>query len=291
MQQQRQPIVAGQFYPLDKKQCIAELEQCLVEQNVPRNLPEKISAAIVPHAGWVFSGSIAALAFNCVKSQNENIDTFILFGAAHNPVAQPVIYDKGLWKSPLGTIEINESMAESILNNVPEVIANRRAHAYEHSIEVQIPFIQYLFPDAKIVPVIVPPTAQSIKVGTKIGEMIKGSDLGIVCIGSTDLTHYGPRYGFNPEGTGSEAIEWAKDVNDQSFIDKALKLESEDLLADALQKSNACGPGAAAATIAFAKAERVTKGQLLVHTNSEEIMERKFNQTSNESVGYATIVF
>lgn len=288
---QRQPIVAGQFYPSDEKQCLAELEQCLTERPIPENLPDKISAAIVPHAGWVFSGSIAALAFNCIKSQNEKVETFILFGAAHSSLPQPVIYDKGLWKSPLGTIEINEMIAESIIGNIPDVIANRRAHAYEHSIEVQIPFIQYLFPKASVVPVIVPPTTQAVEIGMQIGKMIASSDLDIVCIGSTDLTHYGPRYGFNPEGTGPAGIEWAKDVNDQSFIEKALNLEAENLLADALQKSNACGPGAAAATIAAAKAEGVSRGKLLVHSSSDDVMKQKFNQTSDESVGYASIVY
>lgn len=287
----RHPVVAGQFYPGTKAECIREIRECLGDEPVSADLPENIAAGIVPHAGWVFSGALAAMVFDSIKKVHEKVDTFIIFGAAHRHMEQAVIYDKGLWSTPMGTIEINEMLAEAIAKNVPGTICDRKAHAGEHSIEVQVPFIQYLFEGANIVPIIVPPLLSAFDIGKSVGKLIKDSDKKIVCIGSTDLTHYGPRYGFNPEGTGRAGIEWARDINDKSFIDLAVELKGAELLKDAMQKNNACGAGAAAAAIGAAKAQGKTKGKLLGHEHSDDIMRVKYNHSSQESVGYAAIIF
>ncbi|GAJ02229.1 unnamed protein product, partial [marine sediment metagenome] len=171
-------------------------------------------------------------------------------------------------------------------------VSDAGAHRAEHSIEVQVPFMQYLFPGAKLLPILVPPREQAVALGNSIGRIInKDEHKKIVCIGSTDLTHYGPRYGFTPMGVNANALKWADSVNDQKFIDLALKLEPEGLLADAAENCNACGPGAAAAAIAAAKQLGKTEGLLLAHTNSNEVMLRSMGTTSADSVGYAAIVF
>jgi len=171
-------------------------------------------------------------------------------------------------------------------------VSDASAHRAEHSIEVQVPFVQYLFGGAKILPIIVPPREQAVALGNSVGNIIKRDEhKKIVCIGSTDLTHYGPRYGFTPMGVSEDALKWADSVNDKKFIDLALKLEPERLLADAAENCNACGAGAAAAAIAAAKQLGKTEGLLLAHTNSNEVMLRKMGTTSADSVGYAAIVF
>ena len=113
----------------------------------------------------------------------------------------------------------------------------------------------------------------------------------MVVLGSTDLTHYGPRYGFTPMGAGKSALQWAKDVNDRKFIDLTLKLDARGLLADAAESCNSCGAGAVAATIAAAKELGKTEGKLLAHTTSNEVMQQKMGTSSQDSVGYAAIVF
>ena len=288
----RRPIVAGQFYPGQYEACVGEIKECLEERALNKPLPETIRGGIVPHAGWVFSGGAAAMVFSAVKKQNKNVDTFIIFGAAHSySGGKPSVYDKGCWQTPLGEILIDEELAEkTIASGLAE--SGRAAHQYEHSIEVQVPFIQYLFPGAKILPIIVPPMKDAIKLGEAVGDIIsKEAEKKIVCIGSTDLTHYGPRYGFAPMGVGTHAIEWATNVNDRQFIDSTLKLKAEDILINAEENLNACGPGAAAATAAAAKKLGVKEGKLLCHTNSNEIMLKKMGTSSAESVGYAAIVF
>jgi AmmeMemoRadiSam system protein B len=289
--QTRRPIVAGQFYPGRNDSCVAEIEECLQQEKLTESLPETIVAGVVPHAGWVFSGSLAALVFSAIKKQHEKVDTFVIFGAAHGYFGQsPAVYDKGSWATPLGEVAIDEELAEAVLKS-GAAVSDPGAHGSEHSIEVQVPFIEHLFAGAKIVPIIVPPSGQAVALGTSIGEIISANEKKVVCIGSTDLTHYGPRYGFTPMGIGADAFEWASGVNDRQFIDLALKLEAESLLANAAENYNACGAGAAAAAIAAAKKLGKIEGLLLAYTNSNEVMQRKMGTSSGDSVGYAAIVF
>jgi len=290
--QARKPVVAGQFYPGQHDSCVSAIHECLEAVNLIEPLPETIVAGIVPHAGWTFSGSLAALVFSAIKQQHEKVNTFVIFGAAHGYFgASPAVSDKGLWTTPLGEVVIDEELADAILST-DQAVSDPSAHLCEHSIEVQVPFIQNLFAGAKIVPVLVPPSEQAIALGTCVGEIIaQQEDKKIVCVGSTDLTHYGPRYGFAPMGTGKNALAWAKEVNDKKFIDLALRLKPEELLASAIKDGNACGPGAAAATVAAAKKLGCKRGLLLGHTTSNEIMLQKMGTTSADAVGYAGIVF
>jgi AmmeMemoRadiSam system protein B len=289
----REAIVAGQFYPGNKDECKTELEFFTENLPIKAQLPEKIVGGIVPHAGWVFSGDVAGMVFKAIEKINKIVDTFVIFGATHSGIGSTAaVYDKGSWRTPLGEIQIDEEFAAEIMKKCKSAKANPGLHKFEHSIEVQVPFIQFLFKNAKIVPIMTSPAEYAITLGMEVGQCIKNAgDKKIVCIGSTDLTHYGPRYGFNPKGNGPKGIDWAKNVNDMFFIDQAIAMEAERVLIESMDKQNACGPGAAAATISAAKALGKTKGVLLAHIHSNEVMEKRFGQTSEESVGYAGIVY
>lgn len=288
----RQPVVAGQFYPGRHNSCVAEIEEFLKEATLSQSLPQTIVAGIVPHAGWTFSAAPAAMVFAAVKKRHENVDTFVIFGAAHAYFGSAsAVYDKGSWLTPLGDVSIDEELADVVLKT-KTAVSDPTAHSAEHSIEVQVPFVQHLFAQAKILPIIVPPSEEAIPLGEAVGDIIAAeADRKIVCIGSTDLTHYGPRYGFTPMGTGSDAIQWASQVNDKMFIDLALKLDPRAMLTSAAENCNACGAGAAAAAVAAAKKLGKTEGLLLAQTNSNEVMLQKMGTSSAESVGYAAIVF
>jgi MEMO1 family protein len=293
--QPRKPAVAGQFYSDDKRTCLRDIKMCIEDRNLPKKLPDTIVAGIVPHAGWTFSGDVAGLVFNAIRTVHAHVDTFIIFGATHYPCGKnAAVYGKGAWQTPLGDMMIDEVVAAAIVESCPNAKENESAHQFEHSIEVQVPFVQHLFPEAKIVPIMVPAAEFAAAFGGEVGQIIISKLDGgkkIVCIGSTDLTHYGPRYGFDPMGTGDEAIKWAKEVNDKQFIDYALAMNAEEILHTALENQNACGAGAAAATVAAAKRLGKTQGYLLAHNHSNEVMERKYGQSSEESVGYAGIIF
>ena len=288
----RKPIVAGQFYPAQHDACVDEINGYLEQITPAEQLPQSIAAGIVPHAGWSFSGQLSAMVFAAVRHQHEKVHTFIIFGAAHGYFGpSPAVYDKGSWLTPLGEAAIDEELARAVLDS-GSAEANLQAHNSEHSLEVQVPFIEYLFAGAKIVPIIVPPNNNAVELGESVGEIINSSaEKKFVCIGSTDLTHYGPRYGFTPMGLGRDAFNWASGVNDRQFIDLALKLKAKAMLASAAENCNACGPGAASATVAAAKRLGKTEGLLLAHTNSNEVMLQKMHTKSTDSVGYAAIVF
>lgn len=288
----RKPVVAGQFYPADRKGCIAELNECLMEGPFEGRLPERIVAGIVPHAGWTFSGNLAGRVFQAIKKVDGDVDTFVIFGGAHRYIGRDAaIYDRGAWLSPLGEIAIDEDLADAIalIDHVSRV---EDCHRDEHSIEVQVPFIQKLFGDSRIVPVMIGPVSAAVDIGREVGHIVAElTDRKVVCIASTDLTHYGPQYGFCSHGSGEAGIKWAKEINDMEFIDLALKMESGLVLEAAEENMSACGPGAAAAVIAAAKAMGKNEGILLGHTHSDEVMREKYGRHSEESVGYAAIVY
>ncbi len=287
----RKPAVAGQFYSASRSGCLAEIEDCLPKSPFSVELPGPIRAGIVPHAGWVFSGDLAAAVFQAVRRVNGSVDTFVLFGASHRyGSGLPAVYDKGAWETPLGLAHVDEELAAQILSCGGS--AKPAAHHGEHSIEVQIPFIQYLFPNAQIVPILMPLSGGEVQFGANVGRLLVSlQNKKVVCIASTDLTHYGPRYGFCPQGIGPSAIDWAHQVNDRRFIDLALQMKADQIVPTACEDQSACGPAAVAALIAAAKAMGAPRGILLAHTNSRRIMLQKFRQHSEDSVGYAAIVF
>ncbi|MHC4122740.1 MAG: AmmeMemoRadiSam system protein B [Planctomycetota bacterium] len=290
--QTRKPIVAGQFYPAQHDTCVEEVDEYLQQRLITVDLPDDIVAGIVPHAGWAFSAGLAGMVFSAIYQQHKKVHTFVIFGASHSYFGpKPAVFEKGNWITPMGEVAIDEDLADTIIKS-DKAIASEQIHRNEHSIEVQVPFIQRLFAGAKILPILVPPADDAIALGESIGGIIKADkNRKIICLGSTDLTHYGPHYGFEPMGSGKNALQWAANVNDKHFIDIALQLKPKEMLASAAENSNACGPGAAAAAVAVAKKLGKTKGILLAHTNSNEIMLEKMNTSSSDSVGYAAMVF
>lgn len=287
----RRPVVAGQFYPAGRDECLAEVRACLESPELPGSVPPSIVAGIVPHAGWTFSGSLAAMVFRAIQDCGQAVETFVLCGTAHGYFGQqPADDGSDEWECPLGAVAVDGTLRDDLVER-GVVGVDPAAHRREHSIEVQIPFIVHLFPRAKIVPLTVPPTQGSLALGEALADVAARTGRSIVCVASTDLTHYGPRYGFTPMGAGSAGLHWAREVNDRAFIDLALALEAERLLAGAVENGNACGPGAAAAVIAAARRLGVERGALLAHTDSNEVMRRTMGMTGSDAVGYAAIVF
>ncbi len=287
--QARKPIVAGQFYPGRHDSCVDEINECLKARTLGKSLPETIVAGIVPHAGWTFSGSLAALVFSAVKQRHEKVHTFVIFGAAHGYFGQsPAVYETGSWITPLGEVAIDEELAGAVLSS-GTAVSDSAPHRAEHSIEVQLPFIQYLYPEARIVPVMVPPTAQAPVLGERVAALVKDRDGSVMTVGTSDLSHYGQRYAFKSHGTGRKALEWVKNENDKRIIDLCLKMAAEEIVPEATRNLNACGGGALAATVAYARALGVKKGELLHYTTSYDVLPE--DEEPSDFVGYAGIVF
>jgi hypothetical protein len=289
----RKPLAAGQFYPADESSCAGMIDEFLSFDVDVSDLPSHIVCGVVPHAGWVFSGDLAVKVFESIKKQNGRVDTFLLFGASHRYGGMPAVFDSGKWETPVGDVEIDEKLAGELVSRTNGEV-NKKVHGGEHSIEVQVPIIKQLFEGSMIVPVLVAGNLSSIEFGRSCGDIVSGLDNKerVVCIASTDLTHYGRGYGFCPEGTGSKGVEWAKEVNDRDFLDSVVKMDSEGVLNKGLENMSSCGPGAVAAAVEAAGKLGADKGVVIGHTHSSEVMKSRLGRSGGgDSVGYAGIVF
>ena len=285
----RKPAVAGQFYPSSPEECRSEVAARLEGGGNAKAAPQgRLVGGIVPHAGWICSGTVAGEVIAAFR--DAAIDTFIVFGAVHRLSRPQASVDaRGDWQTPLGTMTIDEQLAAAVLDVSSDLLADdAQSHLLEHSIEVQLPFLQAIQPEARLLPVGVPPIDDAPAVGTIVAEQVNRLGRRVAFLGSSDLTHYGPRYGFMPAGTGRHALHWAK-ANDRRIIELCLKLQAECVVSEARTHCNACGSGAIAATLAAARASGANEGMLLRHTSSAEVLRDQLGSTA-DAVGYAGIL-
>ncbi len=289
--QARKSIVAGRFYPASRRECAAQLDECIPAQLDSPAPDAELYGAVVPHAGWVCSGGITGQTLKALADRTDP-ETVILIGAVHSvPGRRAALYDRGAWETPLGEIAVDETLADLIVEGEGEIDRDREMHHAEHSLEVQVPFIQRLFPNAKLLPIMVPPSDVSGRIGGSIGRKIAAADVRVIIVGTSDLTHYGPSYGMTSQGAGQEGLDWAKNVNDRSMIDRILAMDAEGIVSEAAQHRNACGSGAIAATIAACQALGARQAVLLEHRTSQETLKDMLPGPPTDAVGYAGIVF
>jgi AmmeMemoRadiSam system protein B len=280
----RPPAVAGRFYPAGAAECRSMLDEIVR----PVNVDGHPIGAVVPHAGWVYSGPTAALGISAVGAAQP--ETVVLFGAVHAMDANHAsLYPVGAWETPLGLAPVDEELAASVMRH-PQIAVNPAGHMYEHSIEVQLPLIQHILGDIKILPINVRPGETAAEIGRVVATEIRESGRSVVFLASTDLTHYGPAFGFEPHGHGLGGTRWAKEVNDRRFIDLIAALDADGVVPEAASHHNACGAGAVAAGIAAALELGAQSYVELEHTTSAD-KELEAGGRATNSVGYEAGVF
>lgn len=285
----REPAVAGRFYPSSAAECEAQCADCCqIDDAEAERFSPPTQGAIVPHAGWMCSGRVAGRVL-AVLQRTSCPSTIVLFGAMHRVRGHAgLLFPAGQWRTPLGSVTVDERLAERVMGHTNLIAEDIFAHEDEHSLEVQLPFVRWLFPDVPILPILVPPLKEASAVGESVGRALDEYGIDAIVVGSTDLTHYGPSYGFAPKGTGPDAFAWAKSVNDVRIIDLMTSLRADDVVTEASRSHNACGAGAVAATIAAVKRIGATTGTLLEHTTSREVLG---DEGFGGAVGYAGIVY
>ncbi|HUU97753.1 MAG TPA: AmmeMemoRadiSam system protein B [Phycisphaerae bacterium] len=263
MASERQPAVAGRFYPGTSAACEHALDELV------QGLESRAAiGAIVPHAGWVYSGRTAARGIAGVTDAGP--ETVVIFGAVHVlDMNDASVFSEGSWATPVGSVAIDEELGRRVAQS-DLVIDDPAAHRSEHSIEVEVPIIQRLMGDVAILPVMVRPGPRAAEVGVACAEAARALGRRVVFVGSTDLTHYGPAFGFEPHGQGEEGIRWAKEVNDRRFITLIEALDADGVVPEAAANYNACGAGAVAATIAAARAAGAQVYTELEHITSAD---------------------
>jgi hypothetical protein len=265
----RRPAVAGQFYPSSPLELKKQIESFI---DTKANKIDCL-AAMLPHAGYMYSGYVAAQTLSQVKIK----DKIILLGPNHTGFGTLYsIMTQGTWQTPLGEIEVDSHLANEILNKSRYLEDDSLAHAYEHSLEVELPFLQYFKKDIKIVPIIF--LSDDFEVLKKIGEEIAGVLLkqnlkgSAMILASSDMTHYEPQK--QAENKDKEAIQAILDLD-------------EDKLARIIRSLNItmCGYAPVTTMIKAAKILGAKKTSLIKYQTSGDVTGDK-----SSVVGYAGII-
>lgn len=262
----RKPAVAGQFYPADKQEIFDFIKRATVDIQ-----PKSVMGAVLPHAGYVFSGEVAVTTVARIKLT----PTVILLGPNHTGMGKPhAIATEGAWQTPLGEVEIDNALARHLIGISRYLIDDPSAHHFEHSIEVQLPILQYFKPNIKFVPIAIAGSAPAAytEIGQAIARSIRERGSPVVVIASSDMTHYEPH-----------DIAREKDFK---VIDSILELDEDEMLRIAREYNvSMCGLGPVACLIRAAKELGANKAELVDYRTSGNV-----TGDFASVVGYAGII-
>lgn len=277
----RESIVAGQFYEHDKNKLTKQLEGFFKGL---RNERKKIYGVIAPHAGYFYSGKCAGFSYNQLKESDADI--FLILGVNHTGLGSEFTTLLEDFKTPLGIAKVDKEFGKELMKMFPELKNDFTAHLNEHSIEVQLPFLQYIKKDFKFLPVIVSTADLELirKFAKSVVDISKKLNKKIAVIASSDFTHYGESYGYIPF---TENIKDKMYKLDKEVIEFVLKLDSRGFL-DYINKTNAtiCGICTIITCIEIVKLMGAKKGVLLNYYTSGDIADNY-----ESAVGYASVSF
>lgn len=263
----RYPAVAGQFYYGDAPKLTHQVEQ-YVDKNAKK---EKAIGIVSPHAGLIYSGAVAGAVYSSIEFP----ETFILIGPNHTGLgAQISIVESGEWEIPTGVLPVDEKISYRIAKNVPIVTKDSQAHLFEHSLEVQLPFIVYFSKEVKIVPVVI--LSASINecrmLGEGIAKSVKEAGYTVVVVASTDMSHY--------------VHDDVAKQQDKKAIDKITSLDPEGLYEIVLrERISMCGYLPVTAMLFAAKALGAQSARLVRYSTSAEV-----SGDYDHVVGYSGII-
>ncbi len=240
---------------------------------------ETSHAAVVPHAGWYFSGRTAA---NTLKQLCSNKDVIAVIGGHLPPGNSILAASEDYFELPDNGKAVN---AADVLGLLKKELSIKEDVYTDNTVEVLLPMINQLAPEAEILWLRAPSDSKSIILAEKLKKLFTEQEISGAVVGSTDLSHYGPNYGFAPMDSLNDPVGWVKKVNDQRIIDAMISMRPENILNTALNESSACSPGAAAAAAVFAGLSNIKSGKLVEYTSSYDI------QPSRSFVGYAGIIY
>ncbi len=275
----RKSTVAGRFYPSNPDRLKGQIRDFFDEKPKIKSYTGKIGV-LSPHAGYAFSGKTASYSYKALAETFP--ETVIIIGPNHTGMGSPLaMMTKGAWETPLGNVEIDSQLADTLLDECEVLDADDTAHRHEHSIEVQLPFLQYLSPDIQFVPISMSmqdqDTAQEL--GEAIAYVIEDEKVGIIA--SSDLMHYGRSYGYVP--FRNNVIEQMKDM-DLTALNAVVDRAPEALYELADKGYTMCGYGCVSAMI-YALEEYVTEGEILDYSTSSEV-----SGDTSTVVGYGSVV-
>ena len=263
----RKPSVAGYFYPHNP----GALSDMIEEMVDPHAQKQKAISVISPHAGYVYSGQVAGSVFSSVELP----ENCIILGPNHQGLAkESYIMKQGVWETPLGDVEINTKLADFIMKQSEDLKESAENHSLEHSLEVQVPFIQFLKGNFSLVPIVVAYFAsydELTKLGEAIARAIREYGQDVLIVASTDMSH-------------QVSQEEAK-TKDFLAIDKILDLDARGLY-DVVKREeiSMCGFQSTTAAIVASNELKAKKAELIKYQTSGDV-----SGDYSKVVGYAGI--
>src|ERR1700688_288710 len=266
----RLPAVAVRFYSSDAAELSAQISEYITPQNglTVRN----VKSCLVPHAGLMFSGHVAGAVFSSIRIPK----TVVILGVRHRPPGSPAaIVSSGAWRTPLGDAQIDHALAEKLRVACPLLTEDAVAHSKEHSLEMQIPFLQMLNPDFRFVPIALG-TAHFetlVSVGEAIGGVLAAENDEVLLVTSSDLNHY------EDDATTR--------VKDRKAIEQLLSMDARGLY-DVCRKEeiSMCGLGPAVGMLTALQIWKASKAELIRYATSADR-----GGDPSAVVGYAGMVF
>jgi len=266
----REPVVAGQFYPASEKQLLNDIKKLVGVRPL-----QKLDAigVVSPHAGYIYSGRVAALTLGSIKPKS----TYIIMGPNHTGLGALFgISASDAWRTPLGDARIDRELADQILSNSRSVKTDEMSNLSEHSIEVQLPFLQASQKDFKFVPIVISHADLAVykEIGHAIAKSVKTLKMerDVAIIASSDMTHYEPQEAVRSKD--SRAIEAMLELDEDGLVDRITRLDI-----------SMCGYAPAAIMIVAAKALGARSARLIKYETSGDA-----SGDYSSVVGYAGIV-
>jgi AmmeMemoRadiSam system protein B len=240
-------------------------------------------AAIAPHAGWFYSGRIAARA---VSSLEREVETVAVLGG-HLPAGMPPLFalEDGA-RTPLGSMPMDTELRDILRM---ELRGGEDRYA-DNTVEVLLPMVRFFFPRAMLLWLRLPAQSDSFEAGRAIAQAAEKLNRRVVALASTDLTHYGANYGFSPKGEGQTALRWVKEVNDAAFIRAVEATDPAAVLERAEKDRSSCSSGAVLGAVGFAAAFG-SAPRLLEYATSADVLLAKDEECPGSFVGYAAFGF
>ncbi len=267
----KKSLIAGSWYPANPRLLREEIER-LFSRVPERDIRGAIVGAVVPHAGYAYSGQVAAHAYEQLRGSS--FDAVIVIGPSHrSPFRGVSVYPAGGYETPLGVVPVDETLAAAMIESGSVVSALPQAHGQEHSVEIQLPFLQVALGGFTFVPLVMGDQDQSTCEGLAEVIVRATGTRKVLVVGSSDLSHY---HGYET------AV-----AMDRRAVDHLVRMDAVGLLEELEAGfSEACGGGPAAVTVMAAKKLGADKAELLKYANSGDV-------TGDRSgvVGYASIVF
>ncbi len=271
----RSPYVAGQFYSGNREGLKEQIEECFQSDIGPGELPSRgdtkrdIIGCVVPHAGYMYSGPVAAHVYNELAKQSVP-ETIVIIGFSHRGFGSLAALSNEDWETPLGVVKTDKETVEELSKDCKLIDIDETAHIKEHSLEVQLPFLQYIYDDFKIVPLSLHYAASDIV--DEISECLSKIEKDFLVIASSDFTH---------QETQESATK-----KDKKAISHILNMEEKRFLQTIYEdKISVCGYVPIATCIATAKKLGAKRAELLKYSTSGDV-----TGDHHQVVGYAGIV-